>query len=83
MLQPGEMSFEKNGKKKIPSTTSILQKRIGLMMLQGTAQVVFVSPNKFENFQIFWLTLPYLYSKEKTHLNIWRTLSGTCINPCI
>jgi hypothetical protein len=70
-------------RKKIPSTTPILQKASGLMMLQGTAQVVFVSPNKFENFQIFWLTLPYLYSKEKTHLNIWRTLSGTCINPCI
>jgi hypothetical protein len=83
MLQPGQMRFGKNGKNKIPSTTPILQKASGLMMLQGTAQVVFVSPNKLENFQIFWLTLPYLYSKEKTHLNIWCTLSGTYINPCI
>ena len=53
------------------------------MKLQGTAQVGLVSPNKFKNFQIFWLTLPYLYSKEKTHLNICCTLSGTCMNPCI
>ena len=36
--------IRKNGKKKIPSTTTILQKASGLMMLQGTVQVVFVSP---------------------------------------
>ena len=81
MLQPWQMSFEKNGKKKIPSTTSILQKRIGLMMLQGTAQVGLVSTNKFKNFQIFWLTLPHLYSKEKTRSNIWCTLPEKCISP--
>jgi hypothetical protein len=45
--------IRKNGKKKIPSTTPILQKGSGLMMLQGTAQVGLVSPNKFKNFQIF------------------------------
>ena len=42
--------IRKNGKKKIPSTTPILQKGSGLMMLQGTAQVGLVSPNKCENF---------------------------------
>ena len=83
MIQPGQIEFGKNGKKKIPSTTPILQKGSGLMMLQGTGQVGLMSTNKFKNFQIFWLTFPYLYSKEKTHLNICCTLSGTCINPCI
>jgi hypothetical protein len=83
MLQPGQMRFEKNGKKKIPSTTQILQKGSGLMMLEGTFQKGLVSPNKFKNSHIFWLTLPYLYSKEKTHLNICCKLSETCINPCI
>ena len=45
-----QMRFGKNGKKKIPITKPISQKGSGLMMLQGTAQVVFVSPNKLENF---------------------------------
>ena len=53
MSQPGQMRFEKNGKKKIPSTTTILQKASGLMMLQGTAQVGLVSPNKFKNSRYF------------------------------
>ena len=45
-----QMRLGKNGKKKIPITTPISQKGNGLMMLQGTAQVGLVSPNKCENF---------------------------------
>ena len=45
-----QMRFGKNGKKKISITTLISQKGSGLMMLQGTAQVGLVSPNKCENF---------------------------------
>ena len=51
------------------------------MMLQGTAQVGLVSPNKFKNFQIFWLTLPYLIQQRKDALKYLVHFVGDVYQP--
>ena len=51
MLQPGEMRFGENEKKRNPSITPILNKGSGLMTRQEIAQEDIVLTNKFKNFK--------------------------------